>query len=101
MREGGFLPERPVQIPDVQGPFHLTDAQQEIWLTSQLDEDANPAFNESCALTFRGPLQRAALETALQQLVQRHEALRTTVEAGGERQLVHATARPASYGMRI
>jgi hypothetical protein len=35
------------------------------------------------------------METALQQLVQRHEALRTTVEAGGERQLVHAAARPA------
>jgi hypothetical protein len=92
MREGGFLPEKKTTVP-TQGPFHLTDAQQEIWLTSRLDEKAYPAFNESCALTFRGPLQRAAMESALQQLVQRHEALRTTVEEAGDKQLVQATAR--------
>lgn len=92
MQEGGFV-VRPEALVPAQGPFPLTDAQQEIWLASRLDATAAAAFNESCALTFRGDLKREALETALQQLVQRHEALRTVVDASGERQTVQDEAR--------
>jgi amino acid adenylation domain-containing protein len=93
MREGGFLPAPVVAIPD-SGPFPLTDAQQEIWLTSRMDASALPAYNESCAFTFRGRFNRSALEQALDRLVQRHEALRTTIEPSGELQRVHPFAPP-------
>ncbi len=94
MREAGFLPGRVPDVPAT-GPFALTEAQQEIWLTSRLDPLAAPAFNESCALTFRGPLDRAALGRALSVLVQRHEALRTVLAPSGERQEVLPSAEPA------
>jgi amino acid adenylation domain-containing protein len=93
MREGGFLTERVAPV-SADGPFPLTEAQQEIWLAERLDATAAPAFNESCSLTFRGALNRVALETALRQVVERHEALRTTVDASGEQQRVQLPTAP-------
>jgi amino acid adenylation domain-containing protein len=93
MREGGFLPERDVVVP-ASGPYPLSEAQQEIWLASRLDPQAAPAFNESCALTFRGPFRSDALTSALGQLVERHEALRTSISASGETQVVHPATPP-------
>jgi amino acid adenylation domain-containing protein len=92
MRADGFIPE-PIAVVPAGGPFPLTEAQREIWLTARLDPTAAPAFNESCAFTFRGPLDRAALERALQRLVERHEALRTVFDAEGESQTVLPSAR--------
>lgn len=93
MRDGGFLPERTMDVAP-SGPFPLTEAQQEIWLTSRMDRHAGPAFNESCELTFRGPMNRFAMETALQQLGKRHEALRTAIDESGELQRVIDDAQP-------
>lgn len=92
MQEGGFLTRYTPEIPE-QGPFPLTDAQQEIWLASRLDAQAAPAFNESCALTFQGRLDVSALSAALQQVVARHEALRTSLSAAGDTQQVHERAQ--------
>ncbi|MCO5062179.1 MAG: amino acid adenylation domain-containing protein [Kiritimatiellae bacterium] len=91
MRAGDFLPERTHEIPEV-GPFALTPGQQEIWLASRLDATASPAFNESCSFTFRGPFNRAAMELSLQELVARHESLRTVFDESGELQRVHESA---------
>lgn len=88
MREGGFLSERRVVISEA-GAFPLTPGQQEIWLATKLDPSSTPAFNESCAFTMRGPFNRAAMESALQQLIARHEALRTTFDEDGSTQTVH------------
>jgi amino acid adenylation domain-containing protein len=93
MRAGGFIGEAAPQIP-ASGPFPLTEAQQEIWLTSRLDPSAAPSFNESCALSFRGAFDRAAMETALQQLVRRHEALRTGFDSEGLHQTVSEVPAP-------
>jgi len=41
------------------------------------------AYNESCTLRLRGPLHLEALRLAIQQLVQRHDALRTTFSPPG------------------
>ena len=48
----------------------------EIWLAAQLGEDASCAFNESVTLSLDGTLDRDALQTALDQVVARHESLR-------------------------
>lgn len=88
MRGGGFLPERRTAISEA-GAFTLTPGQQEIWLATKLDPSSSPAFNESCTFTMRGPFNRAAMESALQQLIVRHEALRTTFDEDGSTQTVH------------
>ncbi len=60
-----------------------TESQQEIWLAVQMGDEANLAYNESLCLRFVGALDVEAMRSALQQLVQRHEALRSTFSADG------------------
>ncbi|MCP1605335.1 amino acid adenylation domain-containing protein [Pseudomonas citronellolis] len=54
----------------------LTFAQRRIWMQQQLDPDS-PAYNLPRALRLRGPLDREALERALNALLQRHDVLRS------------------------
>ena len=67
----------------------LTDGQREIWLASQMGQDASRTFNESYAVTLDGTLDLPHLEKCLQQLVLRHEALRLTFSADGTAQYIH------------
>ena len=61
-----------------------TEAQKEIWLSVQMGDDANCAYNESMSLRFCGLLDVEALRSSLQDLVERHEALRITFSPDGE-----------------
>ena len=61
-----------------------TAAQKEIWASVQMGDDANLAYNESQSLKLRGELDLAAFKQAIQQLVTRHEALRTTFSTDGK-----------------
>ena len=61
-----------------------TEPQREVWLADQLGEDASLAFNESSSLRLRGTLGRKALHAALEQLVARHDALRSSFGPDGE-----------------
>ncbi|MDE2129604.1 MAG: amino acid adenylation domain-containing protein [Betaproteobacteria bacterium] len=61
-----------------------TEAQREIWLACQLGTEASLAYNESISLRLRGPLDQTALRSALQALVDRHDALRATLGAEGQ-----------------
>ena len=55
-----------------------------MWLMDQM-APGNPAYNLPRALRLRGPLEVAALEAAINIVIQRHEILRTTYAAeGGE-----------------
>lgn len=69
--------------------FPLTEAQREIWFASQMSDAASCASNECRVLDLRGRLERQALSAALQQLVDRHESLRTTLSATGDTQQTH------------
>ncbi len=62
----------------------ITEAQREIWLASQMGDDASCAYNEATTLRLRGPLDVERLRAALQQVVQRHDALRTTFSPEGD-----------------
>ncbi len=62
----------------------LTESQMEIWLSAQLGDDASCAFNESISLRMRGQLNEAALQTAMNQILARHDALRATFSRTGE-----------------
>ena len=54
----------------------MSFAQQRLWLLDQLTEGS--AYTISRAVRLTGPLDVAALESSVDQLVKRHEALRTT-----------------------
>lgn len=57
-------------------PLPLSHAQQQLWFLAQL-EPGNPFYHGDLILELDGPLDRAALQVALQQLIERHEPLRT------------------------
>lgn len=61
-----------------------TEPQREIWLADQLGREASLAFNLSVSLRFHGVLDVACLRSALQRLVDRHDALRANVGPDGE-----------------
>jgi amino acid adenylation domain-containing protein len=95
MQEGGFLPESghrqappvvtptpetPTRHPELPREVALTEAQMEIWLSARLSDEASCAYNEALTLQMRGSLNQAALRQALEGLVQRHDALRSTFD---------------------
>ncbi|MBA2681502.1 MAG: non-ribosomal peptide synthetase, partial [Ktedonobacteraceae bacterium] len=55
----------------------LSFAQQRLWFLDQLEPES-PLYNIPIALTIEGPLKSALLERAIQEIIARHEALRTT-----------------------
>ncbi len=76
---------QPVQEPALQplhqsGPLPLSFAQQRLWFLEQF-EPGNPTYNIAAAVRLKGPLDAAALESALAGVVARHDALRSRFEA--------------------
>jgi amino acid adenylation domain-containing protein len=66
----------------------LSEGQKQLWLVSQMGEDASRAYNESMNLRLRGGFDLAAMRRALQKLVDRHEALRTAFSRDGQHQRI-------------
>lgn len=58
------------------GPWALSSGQKRLWFISQLDPES-PAYNMPKLIHFSGDLDIAALSEALEQIVLRHEVLRT------------------------
>lgn len=109
MRRGGFLPGASVDLtagelssipatvlPSSNNGDHssemitapLTEAQKQIWALAKMGGDGSRAYNQSLALHLRGPLNLQSLRNAIQQIVGRHEALRTTFSPNGDFQRV-------------
>lgn len=71
-----------------------SEPQREIWLAIELAGlPANLAYNECSSMRLRGALDEAALQAAVRQLVERHEALRTTFTEDGSTFCVEAEPR--------
>ena len=66
----------------------LTDDQREIWLASQLGPDASACYHLSYVIHIAGGLDQSILESALQDLVDRHDALRLNVAKDGNSQAI-------------
>src|SRR5689334_10483536 len=66
--------------------FPMTEAQREVWASVQMGAEASNAYNVCHAFRVRGAFSIAAMKTALQQLVDRHQALRLVCDPDGETQ---------------
>ena len=66
--------------------FPMTEAQREIWASAQMSAEASNAYNVCHAFRVRGAFSIGAMKTALQQLVDRHQALRLVCHPDGETQ---------------
>ena len=92
LRRGGFA-TRPTgrgrNAPPARAP--LTRAQQQMALLLQIEPTASQAYNVSTTVDVSGPLDAAQLRSALQRVVNRHAALRSTLTPDGTEQYVHAT----------
>src|SRR5947209_18453253 len=82
LRDEGAAGEPALGIPrrEASGPAPLSFAQQRLWFFDQLVPHS-PLYNLRAALRVSGPLHVPALQQSLAEIVRRHEALRTTVQA--------------------
>jgi amino acid adenylation domain-containing protein len=99
MQAAGFLPASsdslaiaPVAFPRFDSA-PATEAQLEIFHAVQMGNDANCSFNESNVIHLEGVLDTQALKAALNDLVVRHPALRSTFSEDGRIQRFHPSAR--------
>src|SRR6516225_5685470 len=69
--------------------FPLTYVQRQLWFLAQL-EPGNVSYNIPWAIRMTGELHVGALERSLNEIIRRHESLRTTFVAveGEPRQIV-------------
>ncbi|WNG58276.1 amino acid adenylation domain-containing protein [Archangium gephyra] len=81
-----------VRAVDTDGPPPLGFAQQRLWFLEQL-QPGNTAYNIPVALRLEGPLDTAALERALEEVVRRHEVLQATIESRGGEPVLHLSGR--------
>ncbi len=78
----------------------LSFAQERLWFLEQLGT-AGPAYNMPLGFRLRGQLDEGALERALQGVVDRHEALRTTSRSlAGTRSSASSSMRGSSSSRR-
>jgi amino acid adenylation domain-containing protein len=87
----------PILPADRNAPLPLSWGQQRLWFIDQLDHAASAAYHIPAALKLQGKLDRAALDATLDQLVARHESLRTrfVLQNGEPVQMID----PAGIGM--
>jgi len=77
LRAGQIQLAPPILPVSREGNLALSFAQQRLWFIDQL-EPGLPAYNIAAAIRLQGPLNVGALEQALNEIVARHESLRTT-----------------------
>ncbi|MBV9775382.1 MAG: AMP-binding protein, partial [Gemmatimonadetes bacterium] len=96
LRSAGVEAAPPMERVERTGPMPVSFAQQRLWLVDRL-QPGSPVYNMPYALRLSGALDFRALRRSVDELVQRHETLRTTfAERGGEPvQVIHGPAPAA------
>src|SRR5262245_24385105 len=98
LREGGISRATREKISKKKLPRNipLSFAQQRLWFIDQL-EAGSSTYNVPVGIRLKGRLDVAALERSLQEIVRRHEALRTSFrsERGEPSQVISADWRIA------
>jgi amino acid adenylation domain-containing protein len=78
-QDGRRLEPPPIQPVARDGSLPLSFAQERMWFLNQLDPNS-AAYNIPQAIHISGPLDAGLLEQSFNQVVQRHEILRTTFQ---------------------
>lgn len=87
--EGATDRETPLQRAPRNESLPLSFAQQRLWFLNQL-EPTSPFYNISIAIRLTGALESSAIEASLNEIIKKHEVLRTNFVAGGRpEQVVH------------
>ena len=73
-------PNPVIPVADRSGPVELSFAQERMWMLDQLIPGRS-TYNAPRALRLRGPLDVEAMHRALDEIVRRHEVLRTVIPA--------------------
>ncbi|BBD60567.1 amino acid adenylation domain-containing protein [Nostoc sp. HK-01] len=98
LQAGDFLPVDPPiinnqgdELSPSQGivTLPLTEVQKELWFMAQIGGNASRAYNQSMAIHLRGSFKLEAVYQAIQTVINRHEALRTTFSSESNYQLIH------------
>src|SRR5262249_7435784 len=78
LQEDGVLDAspQPVVATEALSEAPLTEAQMEVWLSAQLSPEASCSYNESFSLRMNGRLHQDFFQQSLQEIVDRHDALR-------------------------
>ncbi len=91
LRAGGFLktPTGQTAPAPAKQRIPLNEAQKQLWALAQIDKDGSLAYNTSSTIKLRGTLCLDSLRTAVQNVINRHEALRVTIDPDGMFQDIH------------
>jgi amino acid adenylation domain-containing protein len=85
----------PFSGPEIVKAVPAIEPQVEIWVSCLIGgDDANRSYNESVSLYFHGIFNYEAMERSLQDLVKRHEALRSGFSADGKQLCIFKTGSP-------
>ncbi|MCP4662644.1 MAG: AMP-binding protein, partial [bacterium] len=89
--EAARLEQRGLRIPPIvpvarEEELSLSFAQQRLWFLYQLEPET-PAYHVSAAVRLSGAVEAGILERIFNEVVRRHEALRTTFTTAGGRPL--------------
>ena len=75
-----------------------TESQQEVWISCLLGgDDASRSYNLSVTLNLSGELNRNFLEQSIQDLVNRHEALRSVFTDDASQVCIFSEFKPVIY----
>ncbi|ETT55845.1 aminotransferase class III-fold pyridoxal phosphate-dependent enzyme [Paenibacillus sp. FSL H7-689] len=85
LTRGGFLASN---VKLVNPTYALTSEQKQIWFASQIEEGKSVSLNESIVLKMKGSFNENIMRSAVQAIVDRHEALRTVISHDGEEQTI-------------
>jgi acyl transferase domain-containing protein len=83
-----ILPQQSIIVAEAAHKIPLTEAQKQLWVLAQMSEEGSIAYNESVSLQLQGSLDFEAMYQAVQKVVNRHEALRTTISTQGDCQQI-------------
>ncbi|HEY6186087.1 MAG TPA: amino acid adenylation domain-containing protein [Pyrinomonadaceae bacterium] len=99
MTDGPTKTVSPMRVVSKARALPLSFAQQRLWFLDQF-ESGNPIYNIPIALSLRGHLDVEALERTLNEIVRRHESLRTVFRAErGEPVQVVLTEQPVAVSV--
>ncbi|MFN6486986.1 MULTISPECIES: non-ribosomal peptide synthetase/type I polyketide synthase [unclassified Nostoc] len=99
LRSGSFFPDKPAKSSskvsnDTKAVSQdvkivpLTEAQKQLWILAQIGEDSSLAYNVTLSVQLKGVFHLEVMRQAVQKLVDRHEALRTTISTKGDLQQI-------------